>query len=73
MMTTEEMVLYDQVVEYGIATPEELNLAFNLVGNSWTEAINSVIYIRTGYRDFDSYFDGEWELDDDDEEEGMLA
>lgn len=29
-MTTNEMIKYDQIVEYGIATPEELNLARNM-------------------------------------------
>ena len=56
-MTPKEMEMYDMTVEYGIATPEELNLARNLVSGSWEEVINSVIYARTGYRNFDQYLD----------------
>lgn len=55
MMTDKEMRDYDLIVEYGIATAKELNLAFNLVGNSWTETFNKVIYIRTGYRNLEQY------------------
>lgn len=60
-MTTNEMIMYDQIVEYGIATPEELNLARNLVSGSWTEVMNSVVFVRTGYRSFEQYFDCELE------------
>lgn len=56
-MTAKEMEMHDMTVEYGIATSEELNLARNLVSGSWEEIINSVIYIRTGYRTFDQYFE----------------
>lgn len=59
MMTTEEMITYDQIVEFGIATAEELNLARNLVSGSWTEVFNKVVYIRTGYHTFDQYYDAE--------------
>lgn len=64
MMTNEEIMLYDHVVEFGIATAEELNLAFNLIGGSWIEAINKVIYIRTGYSDFNSYLENEFDEED---------
>ena len=50
MMTNEEMFLYDYMVETEIATPQELNLARNLVSGSWLEVLNSVLFIRTGYR-----------------------
>ena len=49
-MTNEEMFLYDYMVETEIATPQELNLARNLVSGSWLEVLNSVLFIRTGYR-----------------------
>lgn len=62
MMTTEECVLYDQLVEYEIATPDELNLARNLASGSWEEVLNSVLYIRTGYRNLQQYLD-ELDLD----------
>ena len=56
-MTTNEMIMYDQIVELGIATTEELNLARNLVSGSWTEVMNSVMFIRTGYRSLEQFFE----------------
>ena len=64
-MTTNEMVMYDQIVELGIATAEELNLARNLVSGSWTEVMNSVIFIRTGYRSLEQYFESEFDEEDE--------
>jgi len=64
MMTMEEMHLYDYMVETGIATAEELNLARNLVSGSWLEVLNSVLYVRTGYRSLEQLQDAE-----DEEEE----
>lgn len=58
-MTTNECIQYDQMVELGIATAEELNLARNLVEGSWEEVLNTVLYIRTGYRDFDQLLEEE--------------
>ena len=54
-MTTEEMITYDMIVEYGIATPEELNLAFNMTNMGWKETLDRVVYIRTGYPTWDAY------------------
>ena len=59
MMTTEEMVMYDQLVDMGIATAEELNLARNLVSGSWKDVLTSVLYIRTGYRSIEQMFEEE--------------
>lgn len=67
MMTQAEMIKYDMMVDMGICTADELNLAFNLVGNSWTETIDKIIYIRTGYRDFEQYIQSE--MEDEEEEE----
>lgn len=64
MMTTEEMVKYNMMVELGIATAEELNLARNLVSGSWNEVLDSVCYVRTGYRSLEQY------LTCEEEEEG---
>ena len=49
-MTVSEMIEYDQIVELGIATAEELNLARRLVSGSWEEVLSEVCYVRTGYR-----------------------
>ena len=64
MMTTEEMVMYDQLVDMGIATAEELNLARNLVSGSWEDVLTSVLYIRTGYRSIEQMFEDEEEEED---------
>jgi len=62
-MTTNEMIKYDQVVEYGIATPDELNLARNMADGTWNEILNRVCYIRTGYKTFEQYIQAE--MDDE--------
>lgn len=62
MMTTEEMVLYDQIVNMNIATAEEINLVKSVAGGEWTEILNSIIYARTGYRSIEQM------LEDDDED-----
>jgi hypothetical protein len=61
MMTTEEMITYDQIVEMEIATPEEINLAFNVANTGWTEVLNRIIYARTGYRSIQQMIDAEGE------------
>lgn len=63
-MTTEEMNYYDFMVDAMIATSEELNLARNLVSGSWTDVLNAVLYVRTGYRNFEQYFEAENEEED---------
>lgn len=59
MMTIEEMVMYDQLVDMGIATADELNLAKNLVSGSWKDVLTDVLYIRTGYRSIEQMFEEE--------------
>ena len=63
-MTKDEMIKYDMMVEYGIATAEELNLARNLVDGTWNEVLDRVCYIRTGYRTFEQYIAEEMEEDE---------
>ena len=60
-MTTNECIKYDQMVEIGIATAEELNLARNLVDGSWNEVLDRVCYVRTGYTTFEQYIEAEME------------
>ena len=60
-MTTNEMIKYDQIVEYGIATAEELNLARNMADGTWNEILDRVCYIRTGYKTFEQYIQAEME------------
>lgn len=60
-MTTEEMVMYDQLVDMGIATTDELNLARNLMAGEWMEVLNAVLFIRTGYRTMTQMMEAEEE------------
>lgn len=60
-MNTEEMIKYDMMVEYEIATAEELNLARNLMSGSWNEVLNAVCYVRTGYKTWEQYLECEME------------
>ena len=62
-MTQNEMMMYDMMVELEVATPEELNLARNLVSGTWTEVLNSVLFIRTGYRSLEQMIAEEMEED----------
>ena len=59
MMTTEEMVMYDMMVELGVATSEELNLARDLVSGSWKEVLTQVLDIRTGYKSIEQMLEEE--------------
>ena len=61
MMNINEMLTYDMIVEYGIATPEELNLARCLVSGEWMDVLNAVVYVRTGYHTWDSFLAAEME------------
>lgn len=61
MMTKDEMMKYDMMVEYGIATAEELNLARNLVSGNWNEVLDAVCYVRTGYKTWEQYLENEME------------
>ena len=67
-MTVEEMITYDQMVEMGIATADELNLAFNLIGGPWSIVFDKIVYIRTGYHSFEQYIQEEMEREEEDEE-----
>lgn len=58
-MTTEEMVMYDYLVDGGIATSEELNLARNLMNGTWLEVLNAVLFVRTGYRSIEQMIEAE--------------
>lgn len=62
-MTTNEMIKYDMMIEYGVATAEELNLARNLADGAWNEILDRVCYIRTGYKTFEQYIEEEMEAE----------
>lgn len=64
MMTQEEMILYDYIVEMEVATPNELNLVRNLINGTWREILNGVLFVRTGYKNLGEYLDS---LEEEDE------
>lgn len=66
-MTTEEMITYDQIVEMGIATAEEINLVKCLMSGTWTEVLNGIIFVRTGYHSMQQYIESE-DLEEEEEE-----
>lgn len=49
---------WDNLVNYGIATEEELQLITDINGYN-LEALNDVIYARTGYHDWEQYEESE--------------
>ena len=64
MMTTEEMIMYDQFVELNIATAEEINLVWNCgEWRNWEECLNRILYCRTGFRTLEQMFEEENEED----------
>ena len=58
-MTREEEKKYDTVVEYSVATKEELDLVKCIVPGSWTDIIDDIIYARTGYDSFEQWAEEE--------------
>lgn len=56
-MTSKEMTVYDQMVELGIATAEEINLVKCIRGGSWMDVLNDIVSVRTGYSDFDDFIE----------------
>ena len=58
-MTTDEMIMYDQLVDMDIATAEEINLVFNIAGGGWTKVLNDILFVRTGYRSIPQMLEAE--------------
>jgi hypothetical protein len=66
MLTLNEQLIWDTLVEYGIATDEEIDLVVKINGQS-AETLNSILYARTGFRTIESFVcdgcdeEGNWE------------
>ena len=60
-MTTKEMIKYDEMIEMGIATAEEINLVKNIKGGTWNEVLDLICDVRTGYSTFEKYIENEME------------
>ena len=50
--------IWDKIVEYKIATEQELALITNICGYN-EDVLNDVIFERTGYRDMEQYEESE--------------
>ena len=57
-MMDEKMMIWDRLVDEGIATEKELELVTDIIGYS-VETLYSVLYSRTGYRNFEQMEDEE--------------
>ena len=53
--------IWNAIVEHGIATEEELELVTAINGYH-DDALNDVIYVRTGYRNIEQLLDEEQEV-----------
>ena len=56
MLTAKEEYIWDTLTELGIATSEEIGLVIALMGKS-EETLNSILYVRTGYRNLEQMFE----------------
>ena len=54
----DRMEIWDAIVEHGIATEEELELVTAINGYH-DDALNDVIWVRTGYRNIEQLLDEE--------------
>lgn len=50
--------LWDKLVEYDIATVQELDLVTSINGSN-IDTLNDVLYVRTGYRSWEQMVDAE--------------
>ena len=55
----DRMEIWDAIVEHGIATEEELELVTAINGYH-DDALNDVIWVRTGYRNIEQLLE-DWE------------
>ena len=58
MAFSQEMKMWMDLVQCFIATDEELELVTSINGLNM-ETLNDVLYVRTGYRDWEQYADAE--------------
>jgi hypothetical protein len=54
-MTTKECIQYDRIVEFGIATADEINLVRCIIAGSWQYVFDCIVYARTGHSTLDDY------------------
>jgi len=56
MLTARENYIWDTLTEMGIATDEEIGLVVGVAGTS-EDTLNSILYVRTGYRTLEQMFE----------------
>ena len=61
-MNKETEELYDYLIDYDIATEEEIGLVCSINGTN-LESLESILYVRTGYRSLEQL--GEMEEEDE--------
>lgn len=54
----ETMVVYEAIIEFGIATEEEVDLVTDINGYN-VDTLNDIIYARTGYHDLEQFLEDE--------------
>lgn len=55
--------IYDSIIEFNIATEEEILLVSNINGTS-IKTLNDIIYARTGYHSIEDYIESVYGVDD---------
>lgn len=69
MMTDIETKMWDYLLENEIATQDEIELICAINGQN-EESLKDILYVRTGYRDFDQlesdFYEEEEETEDED-------
>lgn len=59
-MSPKELELYNNLIDYGIATEDEIGIAFYFSGTS-VKTLEGVLFYKTGYRDWDQYIEDYYE------------
>lgn len=60
--------LEDVLLNYVGVSEEAFNLAIGLLGIS-EETYSSILYQYTAYKDFDTYMESEWNIEEEEEED----
>ena len=56
--------IWDTIIEYGIATEEEVELVTAINGYN-SDTLNDIIYVRTGYRNIEQLFEIEQSVEEE--------
>lgn len=67
MLDARQEYIWDSIVEFGIATSEEVGLVVGINGVS-EKTLNDIIWVRTGYRDIEQFLN----YDEEDEQSSFF-